>query len=91
MTLLKPWWDGIHLEDGEVFVCEDYRQIGIAKELFKTLFQYAIEKYDATVFEAHTYEDKNGFPYCWYKRLGFQTVDDWKIINGNIKEIINKL
>lgn len=25
MTLLKPWWDGMHLEDGEVFVCEEYK------------------------------------------------------------------
>lgn len=22
MTCLKPWWDGMHLEDGEVFVCK---------------------------------------------------------------------
>ncbi len=25
MTLLKPWWDGMHLEDGEVFVLPNYR------------------------------------------------------------------
>lgn len=91
MSLLKPWWDGMHLEDGELFVCEEYKKQGIAKQLIKTLFTYAIEKYDATVLEAHTYEDENGFPYCWYKRLGFETVDDWKIISGNIKEIVHKL
>ena len=91
MTVLKPWWDGMHLEDGEVFVCKDYQKMGIAKMLFKTLFQYAIGKYDATTLEAHTYEDENGFPYSWYKRLGFETIDDWKIISGNIKEIIKKL
>lgn len=91
MSCLKPWWDGMHLEDGEVFVCKEYRHGGVAKKLFKKLFDYAIEKYDATTFEAHTYEDENGFPYCWYKRLGFETVDDWKIISGDIKEIVNKL
>lgn len=91
MSCLKPWWDGMHLEDGEVFVCKEYRQGGVAKKLFKKLFDYAIEKYDATTFEAHAYEDENGFPYCWYKRLGFETVDDWKIISGDIKEIVNKL
>ena len=57
----------------------------------KALFKYAIEKYDATTLEAHTYEDENGFPYCWYKGLGFETVDDWKIISGDIKKIVNKL
>ena len=91
MTCLKPWWDGMHLEDGEVFVCKQYQQKGIAKKLFKKLFEYAIEKYDATTLEAHTYEDENGFPYCWYKRLGFETIDDWKIISGDIKKIVNKL
>lgn len=91
MTLLKPWWDGNHLEDGELFVCKDYQQKGIAKKLIKTLFEYAIDKYDATTLEAHTYEDENGFPYCWYQRLGFNTINDWKIINGNIKEIVKKL
>lgn len=91
MSLLKPWWDGMHLEDGEVFVSKEYQKMGIAKRLFKELFKYAIEKYDATTFEAHTYEDENGFPYCWYNRLGFETIDDWKIISGDIKSIINKL
>lgn len=91
MTCLKPWWDGMHLEDGELFVLKEYRQMGIAKNLIKTLFEYAIEKYDATMLEAHTYEDENGFPYCWYKKLGFETIDDWKIINGDIKKIVKKL
>ena len=91
MSLLKPWWDGMHLEDGEVFVSKEYQKMGIAKRLFKELFKYAIEKYYATTFEAHTYEDENGFPYCWYYRLGFETIDDLKIISGDIKSIINKL
>lgn len=28
MTLLKPWCDGMHLEDGEVFVLPEYRRGG---------------------------------------------------------------
>lgn len=91
MSLLKPWWNGMNLEDAELFVCEKYKRRGIAKQLIKTLFTYAIEKYDATVLEAHTYEGENGFPYCWYKRLGFETIDDWKIISGDIKEIVHRL
>lgn len=91
MSVLKPWWDGNHLEDGEVFVLPAYQHKGIAKSLFKALFKHAIEKYNATTLEAHTYEDENGFPYSWYKRLGCDTINDWKIINGNIKEIIKKI
>lgn len=91
MSILKPWWDGMHLEDGEVFVCKEYQHRGIAKMLLKALFQHAIEKYDVTILEAHAYEDENGFPYCWYKRLGFDTIDNWKIISGNIRDIVKNL
>lgn len=76
----------------ENYLC--YRIIvegGVAKQLFKMLFQYAIEKYDVTKLEAHTYEDENGFPYCWYKKLGFETIEDWKIISGDVKQIVKKL
>ena len=71
-SVLKPWWDGNHLEEGEVFVIGEYRKKGIAKLLFKALFECAVSKYNATTLEAHTYEDENGFPYCWYKKLGFE-------------------
>lgn len=91
MSALKPWWDGMHLEDGEVFVVKEYQHGGVAKALFKKLFEYAIEKYNATTLEAHTYEDENGFPYCWYRRIGFEEINDWKIISGDIKKIITKL
>lgn len=37
------------------------------------------------------YKDENGFLYCWYKKLGFETIDNWKIISGNINEIVHKL
>lgn len=33
MTLLKPWWDGMHLEDGELFVLPDYRRGGGSKTI----------------------------------------------------------
>lgn len=91
MAVLKPWWNGLRLVDTELFVCKEYRKKGIAKKLFKKLFEYAIEKYNVTEFEAQTYEDENGFPFIWYKRLGAKTLDKWKIITIDIKDMINKL
>ena len=90
MSVLKPWWDGNHLEDGELFVIPKYRNGIVAKMLVNALFTRAVEKYNATILEAHTYEDEKGFPYSLYKRLGFETVNDLKIVRGNIKEIIKK-
>jgi len=90
-SVLKPWWDGNHLEDGEIFVIPECRQKGVGKLLLKALFENAVSKYNAQILEAHTYEDKNGFPYSWYKKLGFETIDDWKIISGDIKEIMKKI
>lgn len=91
MSVLKPWWDGNHLEDGELFVIQKYRNGFVAKMLVKALLTCAVEKYNATILEAHTYEDEKGFPYSLYKRLGFETVNDLKIVSGKIKEIIKKL
>ena len=90
-SVLKPWWDGNHLEDGEIFVVKKYQRQGIASQLMKALCVCAHDKYNATTLEAHTYEDENGFPLNWYKRLGFKTMDDLKIISGDIKEVIKKL
>jgi hypothetical protein len=41
--------------------------------------------------EAHTYADENGYPLNWYIKLEFKVVDDWKVINGNIKEILERM
>ena len=90
-SVLKPWWDGNHLEDGEIFVIKKYQHQGIASLLMKALCIYALDKYNATILEAHTYKDENGFPLNWYKRLGFRIMDDLKIINGDIKEVIQRL
>lgn len=91
MSGIKPWWDGIHLVDTEVFVSKDYQKNGIASKLYKEHFILAVQKFNVTIMEAHTYQDKNGFPLKWYQELGFDTIDNWKIINGNIKELLKKL
>lgn len=91
MSGIKPWWDGVHLEDTEVFVLKDYQKMGIATKLYKQHFKLAIKKYGATTMEAHTYSDEKGFPLNWYKNLGFEIVNDWKIINGNILKLLEKL
>lgn len=91
MSLVKPWWDGMHIEDTECFVATAYQKLGIGTNLFKKHFQLALTLYKATIIEAHTYENEHGFPLKWYRHQGYTTVDDWKIIRGDISKILEKL
>lgn len=90
ITGIKPWWDGNHLVDGEIFVHPDYQSKGIGRELFKVVFQTAIEKYDAKVCEGNTFR-KPEFPKSWYKKLGFEEVEDWVIMSGDLKKALEIL
>ena len=91
MSLIKPWCDGTHLEDTEVFVDRKYQKNGIASELYKEHFNLAIRKYDAKFMEAHTYFDDNRYPLKWYEKLGFEIIDDWKIISGELNTVLKNL
>lgn len=86
---IKPWWDGNHLVDGELVVDPAYQKKGIGRLLLKTMLQNAIDKYDATVWEAITFK-KTEFPLKWYKKLGFDEISEWTIIGGNVKEALKR-
>jgi len=65
---IKPWCDGNHLFDGELFVHPDFQKYGIARALMKELCKTAREKYDAVIFDGIIFKDKE-FPLEWYKYL----------------------
>ena len=87
---IKPWWDGNHLFDGELFVHPDYQKHKVGTALFKKLLTEAKEKYEAKFFDAHTFK---GFdhPLNWYKKLGFEEIKEWVMISGDVTEILGKL
>ena len=68
---IKPWWDGNHLFDGEIFVHPNFQNKKIGKTLFRKLLNEAIAKYDAKIFDAFTFNGSE-FPLNWYKRIGFK-------------------
>ncbi|MBI2013811.1 MAG: GNAT family N-acetyltransferase [Candidatus Colwellbacteria bacterium] len=88
-TAVKPWWNGNCLYDGEIFVAPDYQGKGVGVQLSKTLYQEAIDKYDAKYFEATTFKDS--YSLNWYKKLGFKEPDNLVFISGNLKTILEKL
>ena len=48
-TCVKPWWDGNHLSDGEIFVHPDFQSKGIGSALIKKLFKTAKTKYKSGI------------------------------------------
>jgi len=91
MSGIKPWWNGIHLVDTEIFVAKEFQKLGIAKKLYIKHFEIALRKYDVVEMEAHTYQDDNGFPLKWYEKMGFVEDKQLKIIVGNVKTVLNNL
>lgn len=86
MSIVKPWHDGNRLIETEIFVDKNYQRQGIASRLFHEHFKLAMEKYNAKIMEAHTYKEENGYPLNWYKKQGYKVINEWYIINGDIKE-----
>lgn len=89
MSIVKPWHDGNRLVETEIFVADDYQGKSIASRLFHEHFRLAMEIYDAKVIETHTYQEENGYPLNWYKKQGYKVIDEWYIINGDIRESYN--
>lgn len=85
-SLVKPWHDGNRLIETEIFVAKDYQHKGIGCKLFHEHFKIAMEKYNAKIIEAHTYQEDDGYPLNWYKKQGYDVIEDWYVINGNIKD-----
>lgn len=90
MANMKPWWDGNHLVDGEVFVAFKYQKQKIGTRLSQAMYKEALDKYDIVSIDFITFS-KNGFPLGWYERLGFETEKQFILINGKPKKTLEEL
>ncbi len=89
IACIKPWWDGNHLSEGEIFVHPDYQAKGVGSKLSEVMFETAIEKYDATVWDTITFKGK--YPEKWYKKLGFVPIKEWSLISGDMREALKRI
>lgn len=87
---VKPWWDGAHLVDGELFTSPELQKRGIGSELSMRMFEEAIEKHGAKVWDTYTFRNSD-HPLSWYKSLGFQEIEEWVMISGSLEEALKKL
>jgi GNAT superfamily N-acetyltransferase len=87
---IRPWWDGNHLVDGELFVDRQYQGKGIARALMQKVLLIAVEKYDPVFWETYTFRSQD-FPLDWYKRLGFREIEEWVMIRAETGQLLRRL
>lgn len=88
--LAKPWWDGVHLVQTEIFLDPSAQRKGIGTRLFLHYLEEAARLYNATNMEAITFKGLE-FPSSWYVELGFEDKADWKIIFGDVQAVTRRL
>lgn len=91
MSTLKPYYDGLHLTETELFVSEDYRGQSIGKKLLEMHFELAIAKYDASHIDAITYINNPDSPLDWYKKIGLEPNPNLVVLNGNLEDCLKKI
>ena len=89
-ALVKPWWDGNHITDGEIFVDPKQQGKGIGKALLKHLFVQAKQLYQAVAWDTFTHV-VHEHPLSWYKELGFEEIKEWTMITGDIEKVLDNL
>lgn len=90
VATVRPWWDGNHLIEGEIFIHPDFQKKGIGVKLIKQLFTTAKEEYHVVSWDTFTHRvHKN--PLAWYKQLGFEEIKHWVMITGNIDKVLKTI
>jgi len=90
LGMIKPWWDGNHLVETELFLLPSFQKRGLGSALFHHYLSAAVKRYNVTQIESLTFRDLE-FPLSWYVRLGFEAKEDWQVMFGNVETIISNL
>lgn len=86
----KPWWDGCHLVQTELFLSPNGQRQGLGSVLFLHYLNVAQSLYRATHIEAITFRGLE-FPASWYTKLGFTEKGEWKVLIGDVEVLRNRL
>lgn len=84
-SYVKPWFDGNHLGEGELFIDPKYQNQKMGTKLVFEMMKIAKNK-KCTVHDLIAYEKVSK----WYKKIGMEETG-LKYMSGNIKNIIKHL
>lgn len=87
---IKPWWDGNHMSDGEVFVHPDYQKKALPLN-FLLFFMKRPLKIIMLSVSMLTHSKRQNSPLSWYLSQGFIQNEDWTMISGDVKSILLNL
>jgi GNAT superfamily N-acetyltransferase len=87
---IKPWWDGFHLAEGELFVHPKFQGRGIGAELLKGLLERGINNYGEIVEFEGIANGKAEFPMNWYEKIGIKRTG-WVHVAGEPRDILGRL
>jgi len=91
LAAIKPWFNGPHVVDGEIFVDNDYRRQGIGLRLTQTLLLQAKEKFGASEVEALAFTDEVGPEFSsvrWHEKNGRHIIKELVLVEGSIEETL---
>jgi ribosomal protein S18 acetylase RimI-like enzyme len=89
MIGIRPWCDGNHLVDGELFVIPECQKNGIASDLLREALAVAVAKYNPVVWETYTFRAQK-FPFEWYQKLGFREIEEWMMIRADVSHLLSR-
>lgn len=90
VSAAKPWWDGVHLFDGEIFVAQVFQHLGIGRQLLKAVFTAAKDKHQAVRWDFFTITGTPS-PVAWYQKIGIDVPAGYAMMSGDLETALAKL
>ncbi|OGM89588.1 hypothetical protein A2108_01165 [Candidatus Wolfebacteria bacterium GWA1_42_9] len=84
-SYIKPWCDGKHLAEGEIFIDPKFQGKRIGTKLYLEMMKTAYKK-GCRIHELVAYNK----PASWYQKIGFRKTK-LNHMSGDIKEVIKKI
>lgn len=88
--IIKPWWDGNHLSEFELFVDSEHHGKTVGKQLLRKAIEVSIDKYQISSVDGVAYND-HPFPLSWYRKMGFVMSDNLIIMSVDAKKALVNL